>query len=116
MVGSSSSVFRSCSICLRYSSRKLVVKMKLKVLTLFLIPFFLGGCWDAEEITDRTVVLASGMDMTANGLVKVSAQVPIVEELLPITGNSSDAKHFSVLTAEGASPFAAMAGLQSKTQ
>ena len=53
--------------------------MKGKAVLLFIIPFLLMGCWDAEEINDRVIVLAGGVDLVDNGRIKLALQVPIVE-------------------------------------
>jgi hypothetical protein len=67
--------------------------MKGKAVLLCLIPLFLMGCWNAEEINDRVIVLAAGMDQVENGRVRLSLQVPIVEEVLPIYGSPQVSKH-----------------------
>lgn len=87
-------------------------------LWLFLIlAFFLSGCWDQEEVHKRTLVLAMGLDKAANGKIKVSLQIPIVEELLIVpSGAPVSAKPFALVSAEGTSTFAAVPGLNSKTQ
>lgn len=91
--------------------------MKGKAVLLCLIPFLLMGCWDAEEINDRVIVLAGGVDLVDNGRIKLALQVPIVEEVLPIFGSPQvNKRSFAVLTAEGESVFAAVPKLQSKTQ
>lgn len=91
--------------------------MKGKALLIWLLPLFLMGCWSAEEINDRIIVLAAGVDQVANGRLRLSLQVPVVEEILPIFGSPQVNKRpFAVLTAEGESVFAAVPTLQSKTQ
>lgn len=80
--------------------------MKGKAVLLCLIPFLLMGCWDAEEINDRVIVLAGGVDLVDNGRIKLALQVPIVEEVLPIFGSPQVNKR----------SFAAVPKLQSKTQ
>jgi spore germination protein KC len=75
------------------------------------------GCWDAEEVTNRIPVLAAGFDRTETGGIKVSAQVPIEEELFLFSGSAEGrSRPFGVLTAEGASVHAVIPTLQSKTQ
>ena len=91
--------------------------MKVKAMLLCLIPLLLTGCWDAEEVNNRTMVLAAGFDRMETGGVKVSIQVPIEEELLLISGSSqTSGRPFGILTAEGDSVHASVSGLQSKTQ
>lgn len=61
--------------------------MKGKALLIWLLPLFLMGCWSVEEINDRIIVLAAGVDQVANGRLRLSLQVPVVEEILPIFGS-----------------------------
>ncbi|MBA2133895.1 Ger(x)C family spore germination protein [Capillibacterium thermochitinicola] len=91
--------------------------MKRKALLFCLFPLILMGCWNAEDINDRVLVLAAGLDQGENGRLRLSVQVPIVEELLPIFGSPQVNKgSFAVLTAEGESIIGAVPTLQSKTQ
>ncbi len=90
--------------------------MTVKTMILCLIPLLLMGCWDAEEVNNRTLVLAGGFDRTETGAVKVSIQVPIEEELLLSGSSQASGRPFGVLTAEGDSGYAAVPGLQSKTE
>lgn len=93
------------------------MKLMMKLILPGLIPLFLMGCWSAEEITDRQIVLAAGFDQTENGRIRLSLQVPIVEELLPIFGSPQvNKKSFAVLSAEGEDLFEIVPALQSKTQ
>ncbi|NLW55776.1 MAG: hypothetical protein GX050_04020 [Firmicutes bacterium] len=91
--------------------------MRIKFWLLWLLPLFLSGCWDAEEVTKRTVVMALGLDRMENGRIKVTLQLPIVEELFPLSaGTPVVEKPFSILSAEGETGFAAVPGLQAKAQ
>lgn len=91
--------------------------MRLKLLMVLIMTLFLTGCWDEEDVTNRVIVLGLGLDKAPNGNTKVSIQVPIVEELLsPGGGEEVAAKPFTLITSEGKSAFAAVPGLQSKTQ
>jgi spore germination protein KC len=88
-----------------------------KLFLALLMAMALAGCWDLEELTKRTVVLAIGLDEAPTGRVRVSLQIPVVEELLIVpSGAAVSTKPFSIISAEGKSAFAAVPGLQSKTQ
>jgi len=79
--------------------------------------FCLSGCWDQEEVSKRALVLAMGLDQAAEGKIKVSLQIPIVEELLIVpSGAAVSAKPFALVSAEGSSAFATVPGLNAKTQ
>ncbi|NLM36833.1 MAG: hypothetical protein GX202_01750 [Firmicutes bacterium] len=91
--------------------------MKGKALLFALLPLLLMGCWDIEDLNDRLLVLAAGVDQVEGGRLRLSLQVPIVEELLPSFGSPQVSEEpFAVLTGEGESVFAAVPTLQSKVQ
>ncbi len=75
-----------------------------------------NGCWDVNEIDDRAVILALGLDFTPEGKILTSAQIPIWMDIASRTlGGQAPEKPFIVKTSEAETVFGAIPGLQSKT-
>ncbi len=75
------------------------------------------GCWDLEEIDRRAFVIALGIDLKANGLMVLTAQLPLPRQMLPpsSTSGGKEGKSFHTITATARDVFSAFGVLQSKT-
>ncbi|MCL6450262.1 MAG: Ger(x)C family spore germination protein [Acetobacteraceae bacterium] len=83
----------------------------LALLLLALAPLWLSGCWDNVDVRDRAFVLGLGVDLTPEGRVEVTAQMP-----RPEPGSVSVGTHGSVLalSAAGTDPISALHNLQGR--
>ena len=76
-----------------------------------------SGCWDAEDINNRAIVLALGLDVTPEGRIQVSLQIPVIMDIhVPaMQGGQKPVKPFQIVSGESDTPFGAVPELQSKT-
>lgn len=85
----------------------------------FLLGLFLSlglaGCWDAEEIETKTFTSGLALDFDAEGQVKLTAQIPIPELMLPAASHPGPAKNFYMITAQGRTSLEALDRLSTKT-
>ncbi|MGE5590968.1 MAG: Ger(x)C family spore germination protein [Bacillota bacterium] len=72
---------------------------------------FLTGCWNLEEIENRAFVLGVGFDLTPEGQVQCTAQMPRPQALTFARGQSpaSPQEQYVSITAVGATPWDALA-------
>jgi spore germination protein KC len=91
---------------------------KITILGICLLSLFISGCWDVSEIDRRSVVIAIGLDSAGEDKVKFTAEIPLVQNLLPpaIGGQSSQGKLSYIITSEAESAFNTTSGLQNKTE
>lgn len=78
---------------------------------------FLTGCWNLEEIENRSFVLGVGFDLTPEGQVQCTVQLPRPQALNFARGQSPVApqEQFSSITATGATPWDALAQINKIT-
>lgn len=76
-----------------------------------------SGCWDVEDINNRAIVLALGLDVTLEGRIRVSAQIPVIMDIHAPTvpGGQASAKPFQIISGESDTSFGVVPELQSKT-
>jgi spore germination protein KC len=76
-----------------------------------------SGCWDVDEIDDRAIVLALGLDLTPEGEILTSIQLPNIIDLTNYftEGGKAPEKPYRVRVSRGKTVFGAIPGLQSKT-
>ncbi|HEX3047623.1 MAG TPA: Ger(x)C family spore germination protein [Bacillota bacterium] len=88
-----------------------------KIYSLLFTLLTLSGCWDVDDINKRSVVLALGLDLTPEGRIRVSAQVPVIRDIYApyISGGQAAPKPFQVVSGEADSSFGAVPEFQSKT-
>lgn len=55
-------------------------------LSLLLCMLAVSGCWDRREVNDIAIVIAMALDKEANGLYRLSVQVPLVSRMGGATG------------------------------
>jgi spore germination protein KC len=91
---------------------------KITILGICLLSFFISGCWDVSEIDRRSLIVAIGLDSTGEDKVKYTAEIPVVQNLLPpvINGQASQEKLSYIITSEADSAFNTTSGLQNKTE
>lgn len=88
-----------------------------------LILIFIGllccgsGCLDVDDINDRALVLALGLDLAPEGEILTSVQLPIINDLANYytEGGKASEKPYRVKVSRGKTVFGAIPGLQSKT-
>jgi spore germination protein KC len=93
------------------------MRCKWLLIWLFVLITSCSGCWDVEDINNRAIVLGLGLDVTPEGRIRVSAQVPIVMDMHAPTvrGGQEPAKPFQIVSGESDTSFGAVPELQSKT-
>jgi spore germination protein KC len=93
------------------------MKQKLFLILGFVYLTVLPGCWDMEEIDRRAFIIALGIDSSSKRSVMLTAQLPLLEEMLPpgSAGGSKGGKNFHAISAEANSIFSAFGNLQDKT-
>ena len=86
---------------------------------ILLITSLCSGCWDVEEINHRAIVIALGLDLTPAGMIKMSAQIPVVSDLASGGSGGGRAaappKPFHVVSSEAETSYGTVGNLQSKT-
>ncbi|HEX7715629.1 MAG TPA: hypothetical protein VF531_16550 [Bacillota bacterium] len=67
----------------------------------------LAGCWDLEEVDQRTFVTALGIDRGPRGQVILTAQLPLLKEMMPAgsSGGSKGRTNFHTISAESSSVY-----------
>lgn len=92
------------------------MRYKWLLMWLFLLITFCNGCWDVEDINNRAIVLALGLDITPEGRIHVSAQVPVIMDLhTQIPSGQAPEKPFQIVSGDSDTSFGAVPELQSKT-
>lgn len=69
----------------QYSLAYRMKRLARAILAVHLV-FLTTGCWDRIEINDLAIVLATAIDQEPNGLVRVSALIPLPGNISSITG------------------------------
>ena len=86
---------------------------------ILIITSLCSGCWDVEEINRRAIVIALGLDLTPTGMIKMSAQIPVITDLASGGSGSGRAaappKPFHVVSSEAETSYSTVGNLQSKT-
>lgn len=85
--------------------------------TAVLAVIFLTGCWNLEEIENRSFVLGVGFDLAPEGQVQCTVQLPRPQALNFARGQSpvSPQERFVSITATGATPWDALAQINKMT-
>ena len=96
-------------ICRRVSAR-----IKFGLLLAF-ISFFNAGCWDVLDIEKRDLITGMALDLTSDGQVQLTAQIPIPKLMLPNVTPAKPEENFYTISVQGASTFEAFALFQTKT-
>ena len=72
-----------------------------------------------EDINHRAIVIALGLDVTPAGMIKMSAQIPVITDLASGGSGSGRAaappKPFHVVSSEAETSYSTVGNLQSKT-
>src|SRR5690554_115813 len=95
------------------------MKSKLFVFTigLLLLATLSSGCWDLLEVDKRAFISTLGIDGNEEGMIFLSAQIPLPHKMLPpgATSGGEPGKQFSTINFSAESVNTALNGLQAKT-
>ena len=93
------------------------VKFFVFTIGLLLLSTLSSGCWDLLEVDKRAFVSTIGIDGNKEGMIHLSAQIPLPHKMLPpgATTGGESGKQFSMINFSANSVNAALNGLQAKT-
>jgi spore germination protein KC len=91
------------------------MKVKFRLVFVFLIPLLLSGCWDFEEVDRRSFATTIGIDSLPQDKVMLSVQIPLPQKMLPpgIKG-AEEGKVFSTISLAGTTVNDAFNNMQTK--
>lgn len=91
---------------------------RVAILCLILSMFTTSGCWDLTEPNQLAFVIGTALDITKDGQVQVSVQVPVPKNISstsqPSGGGGGGSKPYTVISAKGNTVFDAMQKIQEK--
>ncbi|MDQ0227516.1 Ger(x)C family spore germination protein [Metabacillus niabensis] len=86
----------------------------IKVLLLFILTIFLGGCWDRVEVNDIAIVTAIAIDLAEDERLRLSLQVAIPSKLGPTQSGGESGSSTFIISETGANVSEAYNNLQEK--
>lgn len=84
-------------------------------LLLACISLYNAGCWDVMDIEKRDLITGLALDLTTDGQVILTAQIPIPKVTLPNISTVNPKANFYTISALGASTLEAFSLFQTKT-
>lgn len=93
-----------------------MVRVRILIPSLLLLGLsaLLSGCWDAEEIEQRSLVTGFALDLTGEDELLLTAQLPIPGEMLPAGIRGDEEKSFYTVSAAASSTLEALGRIRVK--